>query len=280
MSETPLKKSLKIALSPCPNDVFIMGGLLLKKVSTPFELDFIFEDIDTLNSLAIQGKVPVIKASFGVWGKIRKEYQLLPVGCAMGFGTGPLLVGKNPYQVEEFPSLKIAIPGEYTTAHFLFNFFYPGEVKKVFLRYDKIIPALLKDEVEMGILIHEGRFVFAKYGLSLVQDLGDYWEKKTGAPVPLGGFFVKRELEQPVKTGISKLLRESLSWSKTHEKEVMPLLKKYAQELEEEVIRKHVKTYVNEYTENLGEDGLTALKTLGKVLKVPFDETEDLVKEA
>ena len=274
------KHSFKIALSPCPNDVFIMGGLLLGKVSSPFKLHFLFEDIDTLHSLAISRKVPVIKASFGVWGEIRESYQLLPVGCAMGFGSGPLLVGTKPFLVEEFPKLKIAIPGKYTTAHVLFQFFYPGEVKKIFMRYDRINPSLLKGEVEMGILIHEGRFVFTRYGLSLIQDLGSYWEKETGSPVPLGGFFVKREFEDSVKVLVSQLLKESLSWSKTHEKELMPLLKKYAQELEEEVIRKHVKTYVNEYTENLGEDGLTALKTLGKVLKVPFDETKDLVKEA
>ncbi len=270
---------LKIALSPCPNDVFIMAGLLLKKIPTPFNPVFVFEDIDALNNLAIQGEIPVIKASFGVWGKIKKEYQLLPVGSAMGFGTGPLLVGKKSYTLEEFPTLKVAIPGEYTTAHLLFKFFYPRKIQKIFLRYDKIIPAILKNEVDMGILIHEGRFVFHKYGLLLIKDLGNYWEKETGAPVPLGGFFVKRGLSKEAKKSISKALKNSLEWAKKHEKEVMPLLKKYAQEIEEEIIKKHVKTYVNEYTENLGKGGLTALKTLGKVLKVSFDEKEDLVKE-
>ncbi len=269
---------LKIALSPCPNDVFIMAGLLLKKITAPFNPVFLFEDIDALNTLAIQGEIPVIKASFGVWEKIKKEYQLLSVGSAMGFGTGPLLVGKNFYKLEEFPMLKVAIPGEYTTAHLLFKFFYPGKIQKIFLRYDKIIPAILQNQVDMGILIHEGRFVFHKYGLVLIQDLGNYWETKTKAPVPLGGFFVKRELSKEVKKSILKAIKNSLEWAKTHEKEVMPLLKKYAQEIEEEVIRKHVKTYVNEYTENLGQGGLTALKTLGKVLKTPFEEG-DLAKE-
>ena len=268
----------KIALSPCPNDVFILSGLILKKVFFPFfHVEFIFKDIEELNNLAIKGDIPVIKASFGVWHKIKNNYQLLSTGSAMGFGTGPLLVAKKKYSIKDFNNLKLGVPGKYTTANLLFDFFYQGSIKKVFLRYDKIIPAILNDEIDMGILIHEGRFVFSKYNLILIEDLGNYWERKTKCPIPLGGFFIKRTLDEKIKKEIDNAFKESLNWAKNHKKDVIFLLKKYAQEMDEEVIFKHIEVYVNEYTENVVL-GLTSIKTLCKVLKTSFNENEDLVR--
>ncbi len=261
-------KELEIALSPCPNDVFIVSGLLLKEVETPIKFNFYFEDIETLNNLAIDEKYPVIKTSFALWKKIYQSYQLLPVGSALGFGVGPLLVGIKNFSVNDFPSLKIAIPGEHTTAHLLFNFFYQGKIEKVFIRYDKIIPALLENKVQLGILIHEGRFVYRSYNLIKVVDLGAYWEEKTQAPVPLGGFFIKKELPEEIKSLVVQAFRKSLNWAKNNWEKVFPLLKHYAQELEKTVIKQHVETYVNEYTYDLKDVALKGLDSLKKFLKI------------
>jgi len=250
---------LEIALSPCPNDVFIVSALLLKKIKTFFDLRFYFEDIETLNNLAINGSFPIIKTSFAIWDLIVSDYELLPVGSALGFGVGPLLVGIKPYQIEEFKRLKIVIPGKHTTAHFLFNFFYSGKIEKIFIRYDKIIPYLLEKKAELGILIHEGRFLYFKYNLYKIADLGEFWEKNTKAPLPLGGFFIKKNLSGEIKNEIIRFFKKSIAWAENNWKEVLPLLKNYAQELDEETIKKHVSTYVNEYTYELKGSALKGL---------------------
>uniref|UniRef100_A0A7V4JQI6 1,4-dihydroxy-6-naphtoate synthase n=1 Tax=Thermodesulfobacterium geofontis TaxID=1295609 RepID=A0A7V4JQI6_9BACT len=252
-------EKLEIALSPCPNDVFIVSGLLLKKVKSPFEFNFSFEDIETLNNLAIKRAFPIIKASFAIWNFIFSDYELLPVGSALGFGVGPLLVGIKPYQIEDFSKLKIAIPGKYTTAHMLFNFYYQDKIEKIFVRYDQVIPFLLEGKTELGILIHEGRFLYYKYNLHKILDLGEYWEKITKAPLPLGGFFIDKALSKKIKNEIVNLFRQSINWAKNNWVEVFPLLKVYAQEMEEEIIKKRVDTYVNEYTYELKDLALKSL---------------------
>jgi len=258
-----LGKKLEIALSPCPNDVFIVSGIILKKIESPFEFNFYFEDIETLNNLAIKRAFPIIKASFAIWDSIFSDYELLPVGSALGFGVGPLLVGLKSYSIEDFSKLKIAIPGKHTTAHRLFNFYYQDKIEKIFVRYDQVIPFLLEGKTELGILIHEGRFLYYKYGLHKILDLGEYWEKITKTPLPLGGFFIKKVLSKKIKNEIVNLFRKSINWAKNNWGEVFPLLKVYAQEMEEEIIKKHVDTYVNEYTyelKDLALKGLTIFK--------------------
>jgi len=273
----PVREFINFALSPCPNDVFIIAGIILKKVSTQVNWNFCFADIETLNNWAIERRFEVIKCSFGVWKEIHEDYILLPVGSAMGFGSGPLLVGNELFNSSDFPKLKVGIPGEHTTAHLLFKYFYPGKTKKVFLIYDEVIPKLLKGEIDMGILIHEGRFLYEKYGLKLIADLGEVWERGTGSPVPLGGFFAKKNLsEDTLRTLVSDLER-SLKWSWENFDEVLPLLKKFARELEEGVIRAHVKTFVNRFTESLNsEEAKRALKVVKGLLGIKKD-LKDLV---
>lgn len=265
-----LSEKLEIALSPCPNDVFIVSGIILKKIKSPFEVNFYFEDIETLNNLAIKRVFPIIKASFAIWNFIFSDYELLPVGSALGFSVGPLLVGLKSYSIEDFSKLKIAIPGKHTTAHMLFNFYYPDKIEKIFVKYDQVIPFLLEGKTELGILIHEGRFLYYKYGLHKILDLGEYWEKITKAPLPLGGFFIKKALSKKIKNEIVNLFRKSINWAKNNWEEVFPLLKSYAQEMEEEIIKKHVDTYVNEYTYELKDfalEGLTILKDFLNIKK-------------
>uniref|UniRef100_A0A7C4P197 1,4-dihydroxy-6-naphthoate synthase n=1 Tax=Thermodesulfobacterium geofontis TaxID=1295609 RepID=A0A7C4P197_9BACT len=239
-------------------------------MKSPFEVNFYFEDIETLNNLAIKRAFPIIKASFAIWNFIFFDYELLPVGSALGFGVGPLLVGLKSYSIEDFSKLKIAIPGKHTTAHMLFNFYYQDKIEKIFVKYDQVIPFLLEGKTELGILIHEGRFLYYKYGLHKILDLGEYWEKITKAPLPLGGFFIKKALSKKIKNEIVNLFRKSINWAKNNWGEVFPLLKNYAQEMEEEIIKKHVDTYVNKYTYELKDfalEGLTILKDFLNIKK-------------
>ncbi len=262
---------VEITASPCPNDVFILSGLILHKVLTPWEYSIRLADIETLNHWALQGAFPVIKASFALYPEIHSRYQILSCGSALGFGVGPLLVSRKELKGPDLENLKVGIPGKYTTAHFLFNFFYPEGCQKVFLGYHEIIPALLRGHIDLGVLIHEGRFVYSTYGLFLVQDLGALWEEKVKAPLPLGGFFIQRDLKEEKKNKILQDLRKSLDYAWKNSTEVYPLLKTHAQELSEEVISQHVKTYVNPFTFKLEGEAIRALKVFFEVLGIKED---------
>ncbi len=255
------KGLLTLGFSPCPNDTFIFFALVCKKVPSPTVFNLIIEDVETLNQKALVGELDVSKLSFGVFGHVLDLYELLPVGAALGFGCGPILVAQKEIDLSQ---AKVAVPGLYTTAYLLLSIYAP-ELKKILpMRYDQIIPAVISGEVDAGLIIHESRFVYQKYGLKKIVDLGQWWEKETNTPIPLGGIFVKRVLSAKFKRSLVNAISESLSYAKRHFKEALPYIKKYAQEVSEEIIEKHIKTYVNEFTENLGKEGLNAVRQLLK----------------
>ncbi|PMP64145.1 MAG: 1,4-dihydroxy-6-naphthoate synthase [Caldimicrobium thiodismutans] len=265
---------LEIAASPCPNDVFILSGLIEKKVKLPFEITFKLTDIETLNTLALKREYPIIKASFAIYPLICEDYEILSCGSALGFGVGPILISREDFNLkedEDFTGKRVALPGKYTTANFLYDLFFNGKGEKVFLFYHQIIPALLEKRVDLGVLIHEGRFVYKKYGFKLISDLGELWEKKTGAPLPLGGFFIKRELPKEIKKEVLQALRKSLEYAWKHKEEIYPLLKKYSQELDREVIFRHIETYVNKFTFRLEDEALSSLQIFMHLLGLKED---------
>lgn len=263
---------VEIAASPCPNDVFILSGLLYKKIQPSFEITIRLADIETLNELALKKEISVIKASFAIYPLIYEEYEILSCGSALGFGVGPILISQKEISINtELTGKRVAIPGRYTTANFLYDFFFNGKGDKIFLPYHEIIPALLNKKADFGVLIHEGRFVYENYGLKLVCDLGELWEKKTTSPLPLGGFFIKRGLSDKVKNEILSALRKSLQYAWEHKEEVYPLLKSYAQELDRAVIFKHVETYVNRFTYRLEGEALEGLKIFMNFLGLKGD---------
>lgn len=270
---------LKVALSPCPNDVFIVSGLLLKVIELPVRLEFRFEDIETLNELILTQQAHLIKASFALWDRVYREYEVFPVGTALGLGVGPLLVGIKPLSIEEINNLTVAIPGKHTTANFLFDLFCKknlpkAKVKKIFVRYDEIIPLLMEKRVTLGVLIHEGRFIYEKYRLYKIQDLGEFWERELGTPLPLGGFFVDKTLSEDLKSILAGAFKKSLLWANRNWKRVLPLLRHYAREMDEETIKAHVKTYVTNYTLSLDNEALRALETFKSLLKIDRDLKE------
>lgn len=256
---------LTIGFSPCPNDTFIFDALIHHKIDTGgLEFDAKLEDVQTLNQWAIEGKLDVTKISYGVLPLLLDRYQLVESGSALGKGVGPLLIAKDESQTTNVEEQVIAIPGENTTAHLLFSMKYPDAKNKVFLRYDAIEDFVLQGK-GLGVIIHENRFTYEAKGLKKITDLGDYWEQQTKVPIPLGGIVVKNTFQTALQEKVSKLIKESIEYAYAHYPELNDYIREHAQEMSEDVMRKHIDLYVNNYSLGLGEDGKQAVMKLMEV---------------
>jgi 1,4-dihydroxy-6-naphthoate synthase len=259
---------LILAYSPCPNDTFIFGAIAEQRIAAaPLQFDIQLADIQELNVIARKGQADIVKVSFLAYFFLKENYELLPCGSALGKGCGPLLIarpGFNPAQIER---ARVGIPGLDTTAHFLLHYYNPNIKNKKVLRFDTIIPALLQGTIDLGVIIHESRFIYSSYGLVLVADLGAHWEKTTHLPIPLGGIVIKKALPQEIKTAFTRLLSQSIAYAFENPTTLKPYIQSLAQELEEDVINAHIQLYVNEYTCNLGEEGLASLAYMEKAAK-------------
>lgn len=260
---------LTIGFSPCPNDTFIFDALLNNKIhAEEFEFELFLEDVETLNCWALEGKLEVTKLSFGVLPLVEDQYQLLDAGSALGTGVGPLLISKKLPEQNDISDWKVYVPGEHTTAHMLFSLAYPQVKNKEFVRYDEIENLLLEsknEELIAGVIIHENRFTYKEKGLELLTDLGQYWEDKTALPIPLGGIVAKRSLPEATINKLNELIRKSISYSWAKYPVLSEFITLNAQEMSEEVMRKHINLYVNKYSESLGEEGKIAVSKFREV---------------
>jgi 1,4-dihydroxy-6-naphthoate synthase len=273
---------LTLGFSPCPNDTFIFDAIVNNKIDTGgLSFDVILEDVETLNKGALKGKPDITKLSYGVLPLVLESYIVLNSGSALGTGVGPLLIkneklktwlsGRQVINVED--SL-IAIPGEHTTAHLLFSLAFPNAGNKIFLRYDEIENFVLEDK-GLGVIIHENRFTYEAKGLYKIIDLGEYWEKETAQPVPLGGIVIKRSVDDKIKLQVDKLIRESIEYAYAHHyKEMTGYVKKHAREMSDHIMRKHIDLYVNDYSLDLGEVGRNAVKKLLAVYQTMYTNTK------
>ena len=184
---------MRIGFSPCPNDTYIFAGLALGKVAVGEKVEAVLDDVETLNRWALAGELPVTKISAAVLPRLSPDYVALRVGGAMGFGVGPLLVAREAGM--DLDGRRVAHPGEHTTGRALLAMYAPGAIP-VEMRYDQIITAVARGEVEAGVLIHEGRFTYSASGLVMLTDLGQFWENLTGLPLPLGLIVARRDLGQ------------------------------------------------------------------------------------
>lgn len=221
------------------------------------------EDVETLNQWAMEGRLDITKLSYGVLPLVLDQYVLLNSGSALGRGVGPLLIRNKELEIrnEKVEEHAIAIPGEHTTAHLLFSLAYPGTKNKVFMRYDKIEDFVLEGK-GLGVIIHENRFTYADKGLYKITDLGDYWEKKTGNPIPLGGIVVKKDIDVAIQKKIDALIRKSIEYAFSNYPELNDYIRSHSQEMSEDVMRKHIDLYVNNFSLDLGEQGKAAIKKL------------------
>ncbi|MBC8078853.1 MAG: 1,4-dihydroxy-6-naphthoate synthase [Gorillibacterium sp.] len=259
---------MKIAFSPCPNDTFVFHAWVNGLISEAPALEVTYADIDITNSLAASGKGPdVLKISYAALPWVLSEYALLPCGGALGRGCGPLVLSANGSCADGSQALsgkRIAVPSERSTAYLLFRLWaaqnVPGGIGEVVVMpFDKIMPAVQKGEIEAGLVIHEARFTYPSYGLSLVTDLGNWWEADTGLPIPLGAIVARRSLDLPM---ITRSIQASVEYAWKHPEASRDYVLGLSQEMSPEVADAHIRLYVNQFTANLGEDGYAAVAAL------------------
>ena len=245
---------LTLGISPCPNDVYIFSGLLLGQVPTgglAFQVDF--QDVETLNDRAQSGALDLCKISYANFIHCQANYNLLPNGGALGRGVGPLLLAHGGAWN---PDAEVLVPGEYTTANFLLDFYAGHPLKKRFLPFDALYAELLSVPGAQGVVIHEKRFTYAADGLTLIQDLGDYWERETGFAIPLGAIAARKGLDLD---HLASVVGESLRWAYAHDFEAFALCRQHSQDLNPDVVRAHIELYVNSFTEHVGPEGQAAV---------------------
>jgi len=258
---------LTLGFSPCPNDTFIFDALIHHKIDTEgLEFEVFFDDVETLNQKAFKGVLDVTKLSYHAFAYVVDQYALLDSGSALGFGVGPMLISKKQISVSDLQQdplkYKIGIPGKYTTANFLLGLAFPKSQNKQEMIFSGIEDALLNDEIDIGLIIHENRFTYQDKGLQKIIDLGDYWEKQTGCAIPLGGIVVNRKLPPDVQLKLNRVLRKSVEFAFANPKSGLDFIRKHSQEMSEEVMYKHIDLYVNQYSVDLGTEGRKAINLL------------------
>lgn len=260
---------MNIAFSPCPNDTFVFHAWAHGLIEGAPELDVTYADIDITNNWAAKSKGPeVMKISYAALPWVLSDYKLLPCGGALGRGCGPLVLTKNSEGEAANPASlsgkRVAVPSERSTAYLLFRLWaakhVPGGVGEIIVMpFHEIMPAVRDGQIDAGLVIHEARFTYPSYGLSMLTDLGSWWESDTGLPIPLGAIIAKRSLDTDA---ITEWIRASVKHAWAHPAESKSYIMMHAQELSPDVAEQHIDLYVNEFTADLGEDGYAAITAL------------------
>jgi len=254
---------LSLGFSPCPNDTFIFDALVNNKIdSQGIEFDVVLEDVETLNQWSFDGKLDITKLSYPAFFRNTDHYILLNSGAALGKGVGPLLISKVKNQKSKVKDLSITLPGINTTANLLFSFAYPEAKNKKYKIFSAIEDAVLNNETDLGVIIHENRFTYQQRGLYKVKDLGEYWEEKMKLPIPLGGIAIKRSIDKVTSLKIKSLIRRSIEYAFANYPHIEDYVKQNSQEINEDVMRQHIELYVNNYSLELGEEGKKAIRVL------------------
>jgi 1,4-dihydroxy-6-naphthoate synthase len=253
--------TLRFGISPCPNDTFAFHGLLTGASDRHgLDLDLVLLDVQELNERLACGELAAGKASFAQALRMTREFGLLPVGAAIGFGVGPLLIATGPRPPPDAKS-RILAP-------VLMRLIHPELKRLEQVHFARIMPAVASGAADFGVVIHEGRFTYQKLGLHCVEDLGATWETRTRQPLPLGGLLAKRELGADVHRRLAAAIRASLDHARAHRDEALATMRRHAQELDDAAIWQHVDLYVNELTDELGARGAAALAALERAARV------------
>ncbi len=256
---------LTLGFSPCPNDCFMFDAIVNRRIDLErLEFSVRMADVEALNRAAFAGDVHVTKLSYHAFAYCAADYELLDAGSALGRDCGPLLISKRVISTDEVArgGLRIAIPGRYTTANLLLGLAFPRATRKTEMIFSEIEPALLDDAFDAGVIIHENRFTYEAKGLRKILDLGEFWERETGAPIPLGGIVVHRGLPSEVKQRINRVLRRSVEYAFAHPDASRDFVRDNAQEMSEDVMKQHIALYVNRFSIDLGAEGRRAVQVL------------------
>jgi 1,4-dihydroxy-6-naphthoate synthase len=259
---------LSLGFSPCPNDTFIFDAMVHGRIDTEgLEFDYFLSDVEELNRRALTSDVDITKISYHAYAYVAENYLILDAGSALGHRNGPLLISKRRIGIDELSKLKIAIPGKYTTANLLFSIAWPEVVNKTEYLFSEIEDALLKDEVDAGLIIHETRFTYYKRGLHKLADMGEYWEGLTGLPIPLGAIVIKRNIPDDIALKVNRIVRRSLEYAYKDSFASYDFVSGNAREMDSTVMNNHIKLFVNEYTLNLGNKGREAIVELFRIAR-------------
>ena len=255
--------NLSLGYSPCPNDTFIFHAIAKGLLQLPdCRLSPQLHDVETLNRMALQDTLDISKLSFYAWLKLKDTYTLLQSGASVGFGCGPVVISRRRIKYSDLSTCRVVLPGEWTTAHLLFQLWAPGWGQRSFVPYNQIFNMLEADQADCGVIIHENRFTFEQAGFRVVMDLGAWWEAETGLPLPLGCIAVKKKIAQDTIRSLEDLIRQSIRMAQQRPEDCLPYIRRYAQEMDDKVIQKHIRTFVNEFSLGLGETGGIANKKL------------------
>ena len=255
-------RTLRLAISPCPNDTFMFDAIVNKRIDLEgYTFDVEYHDIEQLNERVLSGKAEVSKCSTALLGAVGEGYRLLDSGSALGRGNGPLLVRRKG---DTTPIRRVAVPGLYTTANALVGRLFPEIEERVPILFSEIAKVVENAEFDAGVLIHEGRFVYERRNLELVADLGLEWERRVGLPLPLGSIIITRSLGEEVARDVERLIRRSIEYAFAHPELSREFIKSHAQELEDDVICKHISLFVNDFSLTLGDEGRRAVEELVK----------------
>lgn len=237
---------LSFAFSPCPNDTFMFEAIVNKRIDLKgYEFDIHLDDVSQLNQAASKNSYNISKISYNAYSLVSEHYQLLKSGSALGHNCGPLLISKRDIAIEDLHNCTVAIPGKNTTANLLLSLAFPQIRNKHEYVFSEVEDALVRGDVDLGLIIHENRFTYESRGLLKIQDLGEYWESTTQCPIPLGGIAIKRGLPQKVKEDIETILSESIQFAFSNKQIVQEYISSHAQEMDESVMQSHIDLYVN-----------------------------------
>jgi 1,4-dihydroxy-6-naphthoate synthase len=256
---------LSLGFSPCPNDCFVFDAIVNHRIDLE-GLEFLVQmsDVEALNEAAFNERADVTKLSYHAYAYAVDAYVLLDAGSALGRGCGPLLISKRPISTEEVAhgALRIAIPGKHTTANFLLALAFPRAQNKTELVFSAIEGALVNGQFDAGLIIHESRFTYEAKGLRSIIDLGTYWEHETGLPIPLAGIAIRRSIADDVKRAVNRLVRRSVEYAFANPDASQSFVRQNAQEMSEDVLRRHIQLYVNKFSVDLGAEGKRAVREL------------------
>ncbi|MEO6050465.1 MAG: MqnA/MqnD/SBP family protein [Pyrinomonadaceae bacterium] len=261
---TPGIRTITVAHSPDSDDAFMFYGLATNKLETEgLKFEHTLKDIQTLNEDAKKGVFDVTAISFHAYAYVSDKYALLPHGASIGDKYGPILVSKEPREESDIPTMKIAIPGELTSAYLALRI-YNSDFQHVVYPFDEIIDAVQKGEVDAGLLIHEGQLFYNQMGLHKVLDLGEWWFDKTGLPLPMGGNVIRRDLGKDLMHEVSKHLHASIVYSMENREDALAYAMQFARDMQPELADRFVAMWVNDLTLDYGDRGREAVKRLLK----------------
>jgi 5,8-dihydroxy-2-naphthoate synthase len=265
----PEIRTITVAHSPDSDDAFMFYGLATNKLETEgLKFEHTLKDIQSLNEDAKNGVFDVTAISFHAFAYVADKYALLPHGASIGDKYGPILVSREPRDASEIGSMKIAVPGELTSAFLALRIYNP-DFEYVVVPFDEIIDSVKKGEVDAGLLIHEGQLFYHQMGLHKILDLGEWWHDKTGLPLPMGGNVIRRDLGKDLMKQVSKHLHSSIVYSMDNREDALSYAMQFARDMQPELADRFVAMWVNDLTLDYGERGREAVKRL---LKEGYDK--------